>query len=211
MRLQAISDAFRAYGTKIGAPEWASYDYGETARFVEFFVTTAKDLVETHLQEYGQPPADAWPSIADAVLRRIKNAVSEEPPLPQMVHTYPWRPSELFGRQDFLESMLVMISSHFPKPEGESIKAEPTIALPAASSQSASVGAGSIVASPRVEQDLEYLLAGKSWVQVLTAAKYLNKTPDHIRRLVRQKKLASLGHGRPIKVSTAALRKYNLE
>jgi hypothetical protein len=134
MGLQAISDAFRAYGEKIGAPEWASYDYGETARFVEFFVTTAKELVEAHLQEYGHPTADAWPSIAQEVLRRIKNAVSEQPPLPKMVHTYPWRPSELFGRQDFLEAMLAMISSHFPQPEAESSKVEPTVALPDASS-----------------------------------------------------------------------------
>jgi hypothetical protein len=51
-----------------------------------------------------------------------------------MVHTYPWRPSELFGRQDFLESMLVMIGSQFPHPEAESTKAEPTIALPEMSS-----------------------------------------------------------------------------
>jgi hypothetical protein len=112
--LQAIGDAFRAYGKKIGAPEWASYDYGETARFVEFFVPTAKDLVEAHLDEYHHPTADEWPSIAQAVLRRIKNAVSEQPPLPKMVHTYPWRPSELFGRQDFLEAMFAMISKHFP-------------------------------------------------------------------------------------------------
>jgi hypothetical protein len=51
-----------------------------------------------------------------------------------MVHTYPWRPSELFGRQDFLEAMLAMIRSQFPQHEAASIKAEPTNALPEAGS-----------------------------------------------------------------------------
>jgi hypothetical protein len=113
--MQTISDAFKDYGEKLGAPEWGSYDYGETARFVEFFLPAAKDLVEAHLQEYSHPPADTWPVIIDAVLRRIKIAASEEPPLPKMVHTHPWRPSELFGRQEFLEAMRAMIRSQLPQ------------------------------------------------------------------------------------------------
>jgi hypothetical protein len=59
-----------------------------------------------------------------------------------------------------------------------------------------------------IEVDLERLIEGKEAVDLPTAARYLERSRDHVRRLVRKKKLRRLGQGRPIKVSTASLRKY---
>jgi hypothetical protein len=129
----SLTKAFRAYQRAIGAPEWASYDHGETASFVGLFVTMAKKLVDALRQAYGYPVSGNWSAIVDVVLRRIKFAASEEPPLPKMVHTYPWRPPELFERRDFLEAMRAMIRSQFPEQEAESSMADQHVALPEAS------------------------------------------------------------------------------
>lgn len=112
--LPSLAKAFRAYQKSIDAPEWADYDCGETSSFVGLFIPMTKRLVDAYIEAYDQLGSDKWSAIVDGVLRRIKVAASEIPPLPTMVHTYPWRPNELFGRQEFLEAMRVMIRDHFP-------------------------------------------------------------------------------------------------
>ena len=56
--------------------------------------------------------------------------------------------------------------------------------------------------------DLEPLIQGKEHVGVLTAARYLTLSREHVWRLVRTRKLVRLGKGRPIKISTESLRVY---
>jgi hypothetical protein len=56
--------------------------------------------------------------------------------------------------------------------------------------------------------NLERLIQEKGNVDISTAALYLSLTRDHVARLVRQEKLARIGQGRPIKVSTGSLRTY---
>ena len=60
---------------------------------------------------------------------------------------------------------------------------------------------------PPIEADLERLIERKEAVDVPTAARYLQLTPDHVWRLVRKTKLVRVGQGR-IKVSTQSLRNY---
>ena len=68
----------------------------------------------------------------------------------------------------------------------------------------ASASAGTI---KTVEPDLERLVAGKEHVGIATAARYLERSPDHVRRLVGPK-LVRLGHMRPMKISVESLREY---
>ena len=56
--------------------------------------------------------------------------------------------------------------------------------------------------------DPERLIAEKDRVGVPAAARYLDRTEDHVLRLLREKKLEQLGQGKPKQVSTASLRKY---
>ncbi len=56
--------------------------------------------------------------------------------------------------------------------------------------------------------NLERLIQGKEWVNVVVAARYLERTSDHVRRLVASGTLVRLGRGRPLKISVASLRIY---
>jgi hypothetical protein len=58
------------------------------------------------------------------------------------------------------------------------------------------------------EPDLERLIQEKEHVDLPFAARYLGRTDDHVRRLVRQRKLDQVGQGRPKKISTESLRIY---
>ncbi len=229
-RVQTISDEFRAYGTKIGARN-GLVTTAVKLRVSLMFCHNGQDLVETHLQEYNHPPADAWPLIAGTVLRRIKNAVSDEPPLPKMLHTYPWRPSELFGRQDFVEAMLAMIRSHFPQSDAEPIKAEQSTAIPNANegidySQARSMAldpaksaepisapqnnpARGKPSQPTPEQMaiVEKWVAEQQDVDTRTGACWLRCTSQHILRLVRENKLVA-SSTRPKRITTQSLRAH---
>jgi hypothetical protein len=56
--------------------------------------------------------------------------------------------------------------------------------------------------------DREPLIDGKEHVMVRIAARYLERTEDHVRRLVRMRRLVRIGKLRPIRVSTRSLREY---
>ena len=56
--------------------------------------------------------------------------------------------------------------------------------------------------------DLERLIEEKEYIILAVAARYLERHPDHVRRLVREKKILRVGQGRPIKISSESLRKY---
>jgi hypothetical protein len=58
------------------------------------------------------------------------------------------------------------------------------------------------------EPDLERAIAGKRNVEIGLAARYLDLTIDHVRRLVLKETLKRVGLGRPIKISTKSLRIY---
>jgi hypothetical protein len=63
-------------------------------------------------------------------------------------------------------------------------------------------GAGS------VKPSLDRLVEKKLHVGIPTAARYLERSEDHVRRLVRNHRLVRCGMTRPIQVSTKSLRKY---
>ncbi len=67
------------------------------------------------------------------------------------------------------------------------------------------------VANGPAGQNPERLLEGKEWVTLQTAALYLERSADHLRRLARTGKVTRMGRGRPLKISTTSLRKYKLE
>ena len=56
--------------------------------------------------------------------------------------------------------------------------------------------------------DLERFIQGKEHVGIVTAATYLERSREHIRRLVRNGDLVRLGQGRPMKISVESLRAY---
>jgi hypothetical protein len=64
------------------------------------------------------------------------------------------------------------------------------------------------VGSAGVGPDLERLVQAKLHVNVAMAAKYLERTSDHVRRLVASGDLVRLGRGRPLKISVESLRVY---
>jgi len=66
--------------------------------------------------------------------------------------------------------------------------------------------AKSILDGPK--PDLERLIEEKEYVILAVAARYLERHSDHVRRLVREKKILRVGQGRPIKISAESLRKY---
>jgi excisionase family DNA binding protein len=62
--------------------------------------------------------------------------------------------------------------------------------------------------SGTVQADLQRLIEGKETIEVSTAARYLELSLDHVRRLAREEKLTRVGRGRPMKISTKSLREY---
>jgi excisionase family DNA binding protein len=58
------------------------------------------------------------------------------------------------------------------------------------------------------EPDLERLIQDKMHLDLPAAARYLNLSVDHVRRLVRMGKLTQIGQGRPMKISRESLRAY---
>lgn len=60
----------------------------------------------------------------------------------------------------------------------------------------------------KVQVDLQRLIEGKETIEISAAARYLELSLDHVRRLVRKGKLTRAGCGRPVKISTRSLRDY---
>jgi hypothetical protein len=56
--------------------------------------------------------------------------------------------------------------------------------------------------------DPERLIRGKDYVTLTHASQYLELNQDHVRRLVKNRKLKRVGQGRPLKISVKSLRDY---
>jgi hypothetical protein len=102
----ALSYAVCEYATEIQASEWASYDDGETERFIKCFAPMVRDLLTACQEEYGDASEGAWRLIERNVCNLIKRACKDTYPLPP---TWPWPPSELFNNSHFQDALNVLI------------------------------------------------------------------------------------------------------
>lgn len=120
--LPALSYTFREYAKEIQASEWASYDDGETERFIRCFAPMVWDLLTACQQEYSDLSKDAWPSIERVVWNLTKRVCMNSYPLPP---TWPWPPSEFFTNPHFQDAMRILIQDEAGNLCGHSGKETP--------------------------------------------------------------------------------------
>lgn len=127
--LRSVRQRFRVYGSELGAREWAPFDVGEVADFVDCFEPMVEALVLAH-RKVGYSEEQLRRAVFACMEKAVHTQTSdtsrgpEYNAKPDLPATYPWMPSTLFQKDEFtsaLKSKITEIISTRSEPGADAV------------------------------------------------------------------------------------------